>query len=264
MDAVADQRNEGVNLAQADAPMRVDDLARAGGVATTTIRLYQSKGLLPPPRLIGRTGYYDDADLSRLKVIARLQDEGFSLAGIASLLERWERGEELSDVVGAEEQLGGLFGHRQAITLTADELLERFPSGILQPDLIQQAAALGLVESTDDGRFRVPDARFIETGSALARLGIPLGVILDEWEHLTAVTDAVAERFATLFEDHLLPVDWRATLDAGQARHLAVTLGQLRTNGERVLMAALDDSIGRVAAARFAELLPATDPTQQD
>ena len=37
--------------------MRVDDLARAAGVATTTIRLYQSKGLLPPPRLVGRTGY---------------------------------------------------------------------------------------------------------------------------------------------------------------------------------------------------------------
>ena len=121
--------------------MRVDDLARAAGVATTTIRLYQSKGLLPPPRLVGRTGYYGDAHLTRLEVIARLQDEGFSLAGIASLLERWERGEELADVVGAEEQLGGVFGHRQAITLTAEELLERFPPGAMQPEFIQRAAA---------------------------------------------------------------------------------------------------------------------------
>ena len=69
----------------------------------------------------------------------------------------------------------------------------------------------------------------------------------------------MAERFASLFEDHLLPPDWRAELDVGEARRLAVTLGQLRTNGERVLMAALDDSIARVAATRFAELLPDTE-----
>ncbi|MHB1139051.1 MAG: MerR family transcriptional regulator, partial [Microthrixaceae bacterium] len=49
--------------------MRVDDLARAAGVATTTIRLYQSKGLLQPPRLVGRTGWYGEAHLARLNVI---------------------------------------------------------------------------------------------------------------------------------------------------------------------------------------------------
>jgi DNA-binding transcriptional MerR regulator len=176
---------------------RVDDLARAAGVTTTTIRLYQSKGLLPPPRLVGRTGYYGQAHLTRLRVIAQLQEQGFSLAGIAALIQRWESG---------------------------------------------------------GGRFRIPDERFVESGAALAQMGVPLGDILDEWAALSAMTDAVAERFADLFERHLLPDSWQEGLDEEQVTELAATLGQLRSLGEQVLLAALDDALARVTAARFAEL----------
>ena len=35
---------------------RLDELARRAGVASTTVRLYRSKGLLARPRLEGRTG----------------------------------------------------------------------------------------------------------------------------------------------------------------------------------------------------------------
>lgn len=251
------------DLHDAAQELRVDDLARKAGVATTTIRLYQSKGLLPPPRLVGRTGWYGQTHLARLRVIARLQEQGFSLAGIAALVARWEQGGDLADLFDAEDQIGSLLGHRQATVLTAEELLARFPDGAPEASLIQRAASLGLVEATEDGRFRVPDVRFLDTGAALARLGVPLDVVLDEWEHLSAVTDGVAERFATLFEEHLLPTDWRAGLDAGHAAELAATLGQLRAVGERVLDAALDDSLARVAAARFAELLPADDVAER-
>ncbi len=236
--------------------MRVDELARRADVATTTVRLYQSKGLLQPPRMIGRTGYYDEAHLTRLQVIARLQDQGFSLAGIATLIESWEQGGDVSDLVGAEAQLGSLLGSRPPLVLSAEELFARLPGGVDDPAAIQRAAALGLVEMTDDGRFRLPDARFLDTGAALAELGVPLDTILDEWEHLAQVTDAIAERFAALFEEHLLPDDWRTGLDPDEARRLAETLGQLRVNGERVLLATLDHSIAKLAAARFAELIP--------
>src|SRR5688500_9546618 len=68
------------------AEMRLDDLAAAAGVATTTVRLYRQRGLLPPPRLVGRTGWFGPHHLARLRLIARLQGDGFSLAGIGKLL----------------------------------------------------------------------------------------------------------------------------------------------------------------------------------
>src|SRR3569832_234580 len=93
---------------------RLDELARRAKVASTTVRLYRAKGLLPPPRLEGRTGWYSEAHLNRLRLIARLQDEGHSLAGIGDLLDLWEQGRSLDAVVGVEAELDALIGERHA------------------------------------------------------------------------------------------------------------------------------------------------------
>jgi DNA-binding transcriptional MerR regulator len=232
--------------------MRLDDLARAAGVATTTLRLYRGRGLLPPPRLEGRTGYYDDGHLARLALIARLQDQGFSLAGIGRLLAAWQEGRGLADLVGVEHELGALLGGAAEVVLTAAELAERLPPDALTPEVVARAADLGLVEPTADGRFRVPDRRFLDTGAALVALGVPVAVVLDEWAHLRRVTDGVARRFVAVFEDHLVPAD----LDAADAGELATTLARLRQAAGQVVAAALDASIARVGARRLEHLVP--------
>ena len=234
---------------------RLDELARQAKMASTTVRLYQSKGLLAPPRLEGRTGWYDDSHLARLRLIARLQDEGHSLAGIADLLEKWEQGRNLDAVIGIEVQLDSLLGEAHAVVLDPVELLGRFPEGAMTPELMQRAAALGLVEPTEDGRIRVADRRFLDTGAALAELGIPADVILDEWEALVAHTDDIAARFITIFETHLAPEDWQEGLDTDQARELATTLAQLQATARQVLLAALDTSVARLGRERLGELI---------
>jgi DNA-binding transcriptional MerR regulator len=242
-----------------DTELRIDDLAREAGVATTTIRLYQRKGLLPPPRLEGRTGWYGEHHLTRLRLVKRLQDDGFSLAGIARLLDEWEAGRSLDAVVGVESELDALLADRHAVVVDPAELLERFPEGSMTPELVQRASGLGLVELTDDGRFRLPDRRFVETGAALARLGVPLDVVLEEWATLVAHTDDVAERFVGLFESHLLPADWRRELDSERAAELGHVLAELRQVAQDVLAAALDASLSRVGRDRLQLLLPEPD-----
>jgi DNA-binding transcriptional MerR regulator len=234
---------------------RLDDLARSAGVASTTVRLYQQKGLLAPPRLEGRTGWYDDAHLSRLRLIARLQDEGHSLAGIADLLDQWERGRSLDAVIGVEAQLDLLIGEVHAVDLDPADLLGRFPEGAMTPELMQRAAALNLVTPTEGGRLRITDRRFLETGAALAQLGLPLDLILDEWELLVAHTDDIAGRFVDIFEDRLLPPDWEEGLAAAQAEQLTATLAQLHAAARQVLAAALDASLARIGRDRLAALI---------
>ncbi|MCU1486635.1 MAG: transcriptional regulator, MerR family [Actinomycetia bacterium] len=233
--------------------LRLDDLARAAGVATTTVRLYQSKGLLPPPRLVGRTGWYDETHLARLRLIAKLQDDGHSLAGIGKLLTSWEEGRDLADVAGVERELDALLGRGRPVVLDPGELAARLPAIAMSGELVQRAAALGLVELTDDGRFRVPDQRFLEAGAALTQLGIPAEAVLDEWEHLVGRTDELAERFVSLFERHLRPRNWRK-LDAQQTAQLAETLHQLQRTAAQVVDAALDASIARLARERLGKL----------
>lgn len=236
--------------------MRLDDLAHEAGVATTTVRLYQNRGLLPGPRLVGRTGYYDRSHLARLALIGRLQQQGFSLAGIGRVLETWEEGRDLADLVGVEEQLEGLLTRSREVVMDAAELLAQFPPGSLEPEHIQRAAALGLVEAAADGTFRVPDHRFLETGATLIRLGVPVDVVLDEWARLSQVTDEIARRFIRVFEDHLLPPDWQRDLDRERAAALASTLGQLHQSAGQVLAAALDASVAREGSKRLAALVP--------
>src|SRR5918911_4564458 len=85
--------------------MTVDQLAQRAGTTTRNVRNSQTRGLPPPPRLVGRVGFYDEGHLGRLRLIAQLQDQGFSLAGIAELLRAWEQGLSLADLLGFEEVL---------------------------------------------------------------------------------------------------------------------------------------------------------------
>jgi len=255
-------RGDGESTGEPGAEMRLDSLASAAGVATTTIRLYQQRGLLPGPRLEGRTGWYGPVHLARLRLIARLQQQGFSLAGIGTLLESWEEGRDLADLVGMEAQLDALLHRRVEVVLEPAELAERFPPGAVTPDMVQRALALGLVEPTDDGRLRFPDARFLEVGSDLTTMGVPSATVLGEWEHLVQHTDDIAERFVAVFEDHLLPEDWRDDLDSAGAAHLAGVLAKLVDHAGRVVLAALDASVTRVAGERLGELVDDVAPRE--
>lgn len=235
--------------------LRIDELAREAGVATTTIRLYQHRGLLPGPRLQGRTGWYGPAHLERLRLIARLQEEGHSLAGIGRLVSSWERGTDLAQLVGQEAGLAELLGTGREVVLSPAELADRLPPDAFEPATMQRAVDLGLVGFTDDGRVRVPDVRFVDTGPALAALGVPIDVVLDEWEHLATQTDAIAARFLGLFEAHLVPdgVDLDH-LDADQVASVGRDLARLHQLAGTVVQAALDASIARSARARLAGL----------
>jgi DNA-binding transcriptional MerR regulator len=234
--------------------MRVDALASAAGVATTTIRLYRQRGLLPPPRLVGRTGHYAEEHLERLRLIARLQERGFSLAGIKELIEAAERGGQLDDLVEVETRLNAILEGPEPLVLEPAELVDRFDGVDLTPTAMARAVQLGLIEGTDDGRLKVPDRRFIDTGAALVALGVPIDEVLDEWETLRDHTDDIARRFLAVFERDVLGADWREHIDSSLAARASETLPQLLRLAHDVLDAALDASLAAQASAQLTEL----------
>lgn len=236
---------------------RFDDLARRADVPTTTVRLYRTRGLLPPPHLEGRTGWYDDSHVRRLRLIARLQQQGHSLAGIADLIAQWEQGRDLDAVIGVEAGLDALLGDPYAVTLSAEELAGRFPPRALTPDAMRRAVELGLVEVADDGTVHVADRRFVETGSSLAHLGVPVATVLEDWEALVARTDEIAALFVRRFEEHVAPADWSTDLDSDATRDLATVLARLHQAAHQVVAAALDASLARAGRARLGQLLEA-------
>jgi DNA-binding transcriptional MerR regulator len=78
----------------------IDELARRSGVTARTIRAHQTAGLLPPPRVRGRTAYYGEEHARRLTAITRLQARGWSRAAIREALEAWDAGRSLGTLLG--------------------------------------------------------------------------------------------------------------------------------------------------------------------
>ena len=237
-------------LADMERTYTVDELASAAGLTTTTIRLYQTKGLLPGPELRGRVGHYGPSHLARLRLITGLQERGFSLAAIRALVETWERGATLRDVLGLEEQLAG--PAEEPLVLDPAGFAALFPSGVVEPEIARRAVELGIVELRGtDVVVRRP--RFLRVGQELVALGLSVEEVLEEYAHLRGAADEIADRFAALFERRFWQPAQEDGLDEKRMAELTATLARLRSLASSVVEAAVADAIDRAAADRLAE-----------
>ena len=229
----------------------VDELARLAGVTTTTIRLYQGKGLLPGPEIRGRVGHYGPPHLARLRLIGALRRRGFSLAAIRALVDTWERGATLGDVLGLEEQLAG--PAEEPLVLDAAGFAALFPSGEVDAKVARRAVELGIVELRgSDVVVRRP--RFLRVGQELVGLGVPVEEVLEEYAHLRGAADGIAARFADLFERRFWRPAEEEGLDDARMAELTATLARLRALASSVVETAVGDALERAAADRMSRL----------
>lgn len=235
-----------------EAEHTIEDLAHESGVPVSTVRMYQARGLLPAPSKRGRVGFYGPGHLARMRLIGRLQEEGFSLASIKHLADAWEDGRGLSDVLGLEAQVADW--DRRPVQLQPDELASMFDGAELTPDLVARAQKLGLLELTTDGAVNVADIEFLRVGTQLVRLGVSPTEVLDEYEALQDTTRDVAGRFVALFDRHFLGPAQAAGFTADDVRRLTEVLDQLRDLGGRVVAAAMRHALNEAATAKLSEL----------
>src|SRR3989441_1556240 len=174
---------------------RIEQLARAAGVAVDTIRFYQGKGLLDAPRREGRVTFYGDAHVERLKRIKELQQQGFTLNVIQRFL---AGGPEAS-----EEALVAAVTHPTAPqTLTLSELAER--SGVAEPLLVslEQAGLLVPITGGDEPLYPADDLDAIAAGMKLISAGGPLGALMELGKDHAAAAHRTARQAVDPFHRH--------------------------------------------------------------
>ena len=76
-------------------------------MSARNIRAYRERGLLDPPRRVGRSAYYDDYHLSQLKTINQLLRKGFNSAHIAEFFASMRQGADLADILGIQQAILG-------------------------------------------------------------------------------------------------------------------------------------------------------------
>jgi DNA-binding transcriptional MerR regulator len=232
--------------------MTIEELASKADTATTTVRMYQSRGLLPPPERRGRIGYYGPGHLARLRLIAQLQEQGFSLASIKRLTDAWEDGRGLDDVLGLETQVAGVLTAEEPARFSPAEFAALFAGQRVTPGIVARAIRMGLI-SVDAGDIVVHSPRFAQIGTELARDGIPVAEIMDELEALQAMADEIAGRFVQVFERHHWEPFVAAGLPPHQIRALTESLSRLGTLAQTVVEISVRDALRRKAGEFLSE-----------
>ncbi|GAB2693744.1 MerR family transcriptional regulator [Nocardia thraciensis] len=176
----------------------IDELARAAGTTVRSLRVYHERGVLPPPQVKGRTGFYGADHLNRVHTISRLLDRGIKLNGIKELLAAWDRGDDLGVILG----VGGPDAPTPSDapsgeTISATELEQRY-RGV--PQGLARVVTLGLYEPVDATTYRVADPQLVRTAEQLAATGVSEDTLLAELERLHGDCDRIARRFADLFQ----------------------------------------------------------------
>jgi DNA-binding transcriptional MerR regulator len=239
--------------------MTIDALAQAAGTTTRNVRAYQTRGLLPAPLVVGRVGYYGDAHLERLRLIANLQERGYSLAAIADLLRAWSERRSVGEMLGFER---GPHDERDA-ELVYEDIIARFPG--MTDAQVQRVIDLGLVQPLvdEDGtitRVRVPSPRLLECGQVLLGVGVPLDVVLDELVRLRAHADEIAESLVKMFVDHVIGPWTRAGQPLDQLPDLLDRVRRTKPLPllavDAVLSQALEREVGAVLSATFPSRKP--------
>jgi DNA-binding transcriptional MerR regulator len=180
------------------AGLTIDQLAQRTGMTVRNIRAHQSRGLLPPPEVRGRTGFYGAEHVARVELIKDLQAEGFNLELIGRLLEM--AGGSSEEALRFTRVLREPFGEEEeSQILDLGDLEERF--GTLNPLLLRKAEKLGLLRPFGDGRYEDLHPRLTAAGTELVRMGIPIERSLEIVEKLRRHADAVSKAFAQLFLD---------------------------------------------------------------
>jgi DNA-binding transcriptional MerR regulator len=176
--------------------LTIDQLAQRTGMTVRNIRAHQARGLLPPPEVRGRTGYYNADHLARIELIRELQGDGYNLDLIRKLLEG--AAGQSGAVLHFTRTLRAPFVEEEPQIVTGAELAERFQSS--DPKLLERAMDLGVLRQLDDeGRFEEISPSLAAAGGELVALGIPAERALELLVRMRRHADSVAKAFAQLF-----------------------------------------------------------------
>ncbi len=190
-----------------DALLTIDELARRTGMTVRNLRAHQSRGLLPPPQLRGRTGYYGAEHVERVELIRDLQAEGFNLEGIRRLLDG--AGGQSGEVLRFTRVLRQPFDEEPGREVPASELVQRFGD---DPKLLERAQRLGLYRPLGDGWFEEVSPTLARAGEELTALGVPPRAALDVLSKIRKQADASARTFIDLFLEQV----WKPFDEAGR------------------------------------------------
>lgn len=182
--------------------MTIDELAQRVGMTVRNVRAHQSRGLLTPPRLRGRTGFYDEEHVARLELVKDLQAEGLNLEAIRAILDRTP-GSSVAEILGFTRAVAEPFTDEQPEIHDAAELAARWGEE-MTPDLVEKVIRLGLIRRVGEDKLEVMSPRLEHAAREIRELGIPAAAAVEVVTELRRHAESIAKVYVRLFIKHVL------------------------------------------------------------
>jgi DNA-binding transcriptional MerR regulator len=216
--------------------LTVDELAARVGVTVRNLRAYSARGLLPPPRMVGRTGYYGREHVARLLLVREMLAEGYSLAMIERTLATAPPTAS-SATLALHRALLAPWLPPEPEETTGAELAAR--AGVPEDSaLVDRLVGIGVVRRRDDGGLTVLDPALLTAGLQVVGLGVPPDQLIAAQEVVNEHVREIARTYVQMFVD----TGWRSFLEAGapaeEFERMQATVARLQPVAAQALLAA--------------------------
>jgi DNA-binding transcriptional MerR regulator len=220
-----------------ESELTIDELSRETGMTARNIRAHQSRGLLPPPVVRSRTGFYGPEHVARIRLIQDMQAQGFNLRSIERLLEIGGASGGSEEALKFERILLQPFGDEQPEVINGAELADLFGEP-LDRKLIQKSERIGALRPLGGDTWEVPSPTLLRASRELVSLGIPLDHALAVGESINKHTTAIAREFVRLFvKDVLDPIRAAEEPGASDLAAAAAAVERLRPLASEAVLA---------------------------
>jgi DNA-binding transcriptional MerR regulator len=231
--------------------LTIEQVAQRTGMTVRNIRAHQSRGLLPPPEVRARIGYYGPEHVARLELIKEMQGAGFNLAAIKRLLEAAPPGAG-RELLEFQRALLRPWEAEAPRVYQPVELAEMF-GGAVPQEVVVRAADLGLIAVLDDGRIEARSPGLLRAGADVVALGVPVERVAEVFEELVKHSRRIAAAFIRLFLEEVwepLDRDGVGRADWTQAREALERLRSVASDAllsvfQMTMTAAVEEAVGR-------------------
>src|SRR3954470_4159324 len=182
--------------------LTIRQLAERIGMTVRNIRAHQTRGLLPPPVVRGRTGYYNEEHVARIELTREMQADGLNLEAIRRVFETSD-GEGVAEIFDFTRALRMPFEDESPEIYEPPELAATWAAKEVDPDLIRRGEGLGILRTLPDGRIEVISPRLQQAAAELAKLGVGPEAAIATAAKLRRHADGVARTFVDIFVEEI-------------------------------------------------------------
>jgi len=238
---------------QAIHQLTIEQLAAQTGMSVRNIRSHQARGLLAPPEVRMRIGYYGPQHVAQLNLIRDLQDEGFNLSGIKRLLEDTHGTAER--LLRVRQSLTAPIGDVASEIMTAVELGRRFD---LEPgegrEILARALKLGILIPLGGDKYEAPNPSLLAVADEAVKSGIPLRAALAVIEEIQRHCDSVSRSFVKLFIREVWKPFAQADMPAERWPEIEDAIERLRPAATEALMTIFQQTLSLQVDGAFKEI----------